>query len=117
MKHHPLRLGRVDAGDPKFGKALPVAFGATVVLASLLLEHDHGSGPALIDDFRGDFSPRDQGLTDDDTLVPVNQSNVVELHGAAHFSRKALDLDEAALFYSVLLAACFYDSVHEPHPP
>jgi hypothetical protein len=26
-------------------------------------------------------------------------------------------LDEAALFYSVLLAACFYDSVHEPHPP
>ena len=57
-------LGRFDAGNAQFSKALAMAIGPPVILAPLFLEDGDGAGPALVDDFGFDGRSFDQGLSD-----------------------------------------------------
>src|SRR5690349_11785922 len=90
-----------------------MALGAPVVLAPLLLEHDNRACPPLIDDLRRDLRTLDQGLTDLDALVAVDESHVAQFHCAADVACEAFDVKEGAVLDPVLLAACFHACVHE----
>jgi hypothetical protein len=81
-------LLRCDLSDPQLRKALPVASGSAIILSALFLKDRDRSRASLADNFRGDSSAGDDRLADHQSIVTIQQSNLVDLHGMADIARE-----------------------------
>jgi hypothetical protein len=81
-------LLRFDLRDPQLRKTLPVAPGSSIIFATVLLKHRDGSGAPLADDLRCHVRTGDDRLTDDQSLVSVEQPNAIDLHSVSDIARK-----------------------------
>ena len=81
-------LLRFDPSDPQLRKALPVASGTAIILATVLLEDRDRSGATLADDFRCHGRPRHHRLADYQSALAMQQLDLVDLHRMPDVTRE-----------------------------
>src|SRR6516225_256346 len=84
---------------------------AAIVGATLLLEDDDLVAALLLQHFRRDQCPGDQG-TAGFGAVAAEQEHLAELDDVARLARNALDLDNVVRCHAILLAAHANDREH-----
>src|SRR5690348_15525289 len=105
-----------DAVDAKLGVVLPMPLVLLIMLATAHLEDLHLLAAAVRHDRGFHGGAGDYGLTETDAFAFADHQYLIEDHFRAHVRRYLFYLEFFAGGNLVLLAAGFYDRVHEWTP-
>src|ERR687891_2306085 len=111
----PSASGYRDLADAQHRLQLAMAALAPIVLAPLLLEHDHLLGLALLQHLGHHLGALDQGRADLQlaaVLLVTDHQHLIEGDRLAHLAIEALDLDHLAGGNPILLSAGADHCVH-----
>jgi octaprenyl-diphosphate synthase len=102
-----------DAADFDFGEVLTMALMLLIVLATAHLENFDLGMTTLSDHFGRNGSSGNEGGADLDRLALANHQNLVKRDFSAYISRYLFYFDFFASDNAILLAAGFYDRIHD----
>src|SRR5579864_6240012 len=102
-----------DRFDPQLGVVLPVPLMLLIMLAPAHLEDPDLLAAAVRDDRRLDRRTRDDRLAEANAFAVAHHQHLIQNHFRAHVRRYRFYLEFFAGGNLVLLAAGFYDRVHE----
>ena len=101
-----------DALDEQLGIILPVADRLFIGFLRALLKNDNFGSAILSEHFSGDLGGLDRGAAHLNAGIGRHQKHLLKVDLRALFDGERFHLDLGALFDSVLLTACFNNSVH-----
>ena len=102
----------MDLFDEDFAEVLPVSGFFLKAFAAFFLEYHHFIASHVVQDFGRDPGIFDQGLTNGDFSIVVEQQYLGEFKGGSGFTFKPVDEDFAVFFYFELLSGYFYNCIH-----
>jgi len=102
-----------NAADLDFGEVLSMALVLLVVLATAHLENGDLGMTALRDYLRCDLGTGEEGGTDLDRFTFADHKYLIESNFSAYISRYLFYFDFFTSSDAILLAAGFYDRIHD----
>ena len=105
------------AGDYDFSVILAVALSFHIVLAPSELDNVDLFMPSMRSDRGGHFAAINKWLADIDARIGLDQQYLVEFNLLASLDWQGLNLEVFTLRYSILLAACLNNRIHDLKAP